>query len=174
MKIVKTITHILGRIIEISGIIAALLIFLIAVMVSLSIGGRYIMIPIHWIEPFSVYFFIAASYMAAAYAMYKVEHIKVDILINQFSMKTKKVLECFLMAVSLVFFIYLTKYSWVMAHSSYVKNSKDLSIIQIPIWIPQSFLVIGSALLCLAIIRHLLLLFLKDENDAENTTPLPG
>lgn len=172
MKILKAVTRIIGRLMEVAGIIAGLLIFLIAVMVLLSVIGRSIMIPLHWVEPYSVYFFIAASYMAAAFAMYKVEHIKVDILINRFSKKTNKVLEFFLMIVSLVFFINLSKYSWVMMHSSYVKNSKDLSIVQIPIWIPQSFLVIGSVLLCLAIIRHLLLLFLKDENETENETPL--
>lgn len=174
MKIMKMTTRILGRIIEVAGVIAGLLIFLIAAMILLSIGGRNMMIPVYWVEPYSVYFFIAISYMAAAYAMYKSEHIKVDILTNRFSMKTKKVLECFLMTVSLVFFIYLAKYSWVMAHRSYVNHSKDLSIIQIPIWIPQSSLVIGCVLLCLAIIRHLLLLFLKDENKSENETPLLG
>lgn len=174
MKIVKMITYIIGKILEVAGIIAGLLIFLIAAMVLISVAGRNIMIPIHWVEPISVYFFIAASYMAAAFAMYNVEHIKIDILTNLFSRKTNKVLEIFLMIVSLVFFIFLTKHSWVMMHSSYVKHAKDLSIIQVPIWIPQSSLVIGSVLLCLAIIRHLLLLFLKDQHEAAKETQVLG
>lgn len=172
MKIVKTITYIIGKIMDVAGIIAGLLIFFIAAMVIISIAGRNIMIPVHWVEPISVYFFIAASYMAAAFAMYNVEHIKIDILTNRFSRKTNKVLEMILMIVSLVFFIFLTKHSWVMMHSSYLKHAKDLSIIQVPIWLPQFSLVIGCFLLCLAIIRHVLLLFVKDHQQAENETPV--
>jgi C4-dicarboxylate transporter, DctQ subunit len=172
MKIVKMITFIIGEILKVAGIIAGILIFLIAAMVLISVAGRNIMLPIHWVEPFSVYFFIAASYISAAFAMYNAEHIKIDILTNQFSSKTNKVIEIFLMTGSLVFFIFLTKHSWVMMHSSFVKHAKDLSIIQVPIWIPQSSLVIGSVLLCLAIIRHVLLIFLKDHQDAENETPV--
>lgn len=174
MKIVKVTTRIISRIIEGAGVIAGLLIFIIAIMILLGIGGRNMMIPVYWVEPLSVYFFIATSYIAAAYAMYRSEHIKVDILFSRFSNKTKKVLESVLMVISLVFFSYLTKYSWAMAHRSYMNNAKDLSIMQIPIWIPQSTLVIGYVLLCLAIIRHLLLLLFKDENEAKNENSLMG
>ncbi|TSI08985.1 TRAP transporter small permease [Lysinibacillus sp. BW-2-10] len=151
--VLKGIDHLLNF----SGILAGISILLITFFVTWGVIARLFHIEAPWIEPVSVYMFVASSYLATSYAMKNLEHIRVDILIQQFSIKIRKVLDTVLMLLSLFFFTYVTWRAFHMFQNSFERKTTDLSLLQVPLWIPQIFVFVGFVFLCLAIIRHIIM-----------------
>jgi len=164
VEIVKLFLTAVDKIIDFSGVIASVCIFFISFFVSWGIIARYFHLKVYWVEPVTVYMFIAASFLTIAYTMKENEHIRVDILISQLPTKVAKVLETILMIICLVLFIYVTKISYDMFANSLSMQTKDLSIIQVPIWIPQIFVVLGWAVFVLSLIRHIILIWVDEES----------
>ncbi|SOC37842.1 TRAP transporter small permease [Ureibacillus acetophenoni] len=152
----------IDRILNFSGIIAGIAILLISFFVTWGVLARLLHIDASWVVPITVYMFVASSYLAASYAMKNLEHIRVDILIQQLPIIVRKILDTLLMIVSLLFFTYVTLRSFDMFHNSFVRKTTDLSLLQIQVWIPQLFVVIGFIFLCLSIIRHILMTWTMD------------
>jgi C4-dicarboxylate transporter DctQ subunit len=154
MKTLRLIHRSLGNLLNLSGILAGTAICAIGFSVTWGAISRLLYMPAHWVEPFSVYLFIAASFLGAAYAMKKGEHIKVDILTRRLPEKVRAGVEMFTSLLAFIFFAYLTWHSTMMAHRSFLRETTDLSLLEIPIWIPQSFVPLGSILMCLSLIWY--------------------
>lgn len=161
-KVIKTIDYI----IDLSGIFASLCIFFTCFFVSWGVIARYFYISAHWVEPVTIYMFIATAFLTISYTMKKNEHVRVDILTSKLSDKNQKILETILMLFCVIFFIYVAKSSYDMFFNSWKLKTKDLSIIQVPIWIPQIIIVIGLFVFVLSIIRYIYSLWF--ENVSEN------
>lgn len=147
----------IDRLLNFSGIVAGISILLITFCVTWGVIARLFYIDASWVVPVSVYMFVAASYLATSYAMKNLEHIRVDILVQQFPIKIRKVLDTALMLLSLLFFSYITLRTFDMFQNSLARKTTDLSLLQVPIWIPQIFVFVGFVFLCLAIIRHIMM-----------------
>lgn len=147
----------IDRILNFSGIVAGISILLISFFVTWGVFARLFHIDAAWVVPITVYMFVAASYLATSYAMKNLEHIRVDILIQQLPSNVRKILDTILMLLSLLFFTYVTMKTFDMFHNSFSRKTTDLSLLQIQIWIPQIFVFLGFVFLCLAIIRHILM-----------------
>jgi TRAP-type C4-dicarboxylate transport system permease small subunit len=146
----------IDKLLSLAGILSGLMIAGICIIVTLGTVFRYFFLPSYWVEPYAVYMFIAASFFGAAYAMQKKEHVKVDILIRNFSPRVRKVLEAGTSLLALVFFVYLTWRSGVMVMFDYRGGTRDLSLLQIHVWIPKSFAALGALLLSLSLVSHLI------------------
>ena len=166
-KSLRMIERSIGKILDYVGIIIGFIIIIIALIISFSVIGRNISIPIHWSDPISIYLFLGSSYLAVAYAMYKKEHIHVDILIIRFPMKFRKYLEFVWFVIMIFLFTYISKNAYTMMLNSYSKGATDLSYIKVPVWIPQLFLVISFILLIFAMIRHLIILIIREANEGK-------
>lgn len=160
MKSLILIRSVIGKILNFSGVLAGLLLVIIGFIVTWGVISRYFFLPSYWIEPYSIYLFIASSFLAGAYAMKTGEHIKIDILISNLSTRARKFLDIVTSLIAFAFFIYLTWRSTVMVMQSYHNETKDLSILEIHLWIPQSFVALGSILMCLSLIFHILTILL--------------
>lgn len=158
----KWVMRLMDRVIDAAGALAGISVFLICFAVTWGVIARYFHIGAHWVEPVTVYMFIAASFLAASYAMKKNEHIRVDILLGKLNPGMKRMLETLLMSVSLALFLYISKLAFDMFQQSLTFNTKDLSLLQVPIWIPQAFVFIGFVLLVLSIVRRILVIWMPD------------
>ncbi|WP_138416338.1 TRAP transporter small permease [Aquibacillus sediminis] len=163
MKVLIVLKKFLSSLLDLSGIIAGFIIAIVGVMVSWGVIARYFFIPSYWVEPYSIYLFIGASFLGAAYAMKKGEHVKVDILIRVLSPVVRKGVDLLTASLAFVFFIYLTWRSTLMVKHSYQSKTTDLSLLEIYVWIPQSFVVLGSILMCLSIIWYVLNIITPDD-----------
>ncbi|AMO87634.1 TRAP-type C4-dicarboxylate transport system, small permease component [Solibacillus isronensis B3W22] len=159
----KKIIKVIDSIIDFSAILASLFIFCICFIVTWGIIAREFHLKIYWVEPFSIYMFIAAAFLTIPYTMKMNEHIRVDILLSKLSPKVAKILDTVLMTFSLVLFLYITKVTYDMFWSSWTMKTKDLSIIQVPIWIPQLFVVVGWSVFVLSIFRYILAIWFEEK-----------
>ncbi len=157
MKVLIRLNQIIDRLLDFSGLMAGLLIASIGFIVTIGTIFRYFSYPLHWVEPISIYFFIASSFMGAAYAMKKGEHIRVDILISNLSHRNRDLLDIFTSVIALLFSLLLMWKGCEMVFRTFSSGQKDLSLLEIPLWIPQLFVPLGGLLLSLAIIRRIII-----------------
>ena len=137
--------------------IAALLIILMLACIGYSVVQRYFFgTPVTWTDELTGYLVVAIVMFGAAETLWRGEHIVVDLLTAGRRGMTNKIIEVWsnlaVIAVALTLLI--------SAHStlSYSYNFGILSngYLEVPMWIPQSSLVVGGVLLLLmAIVRIL-------------------
>ena len=167
MKILNLIRDAIGKVSDLSGILAGISIFLVSIFITWGVIARYFLFPSHWVEPVSVYMFIAAAFLAMPYAMKKMDHIRVDLIVSKLPGNLARITDTITLTLAVVFFFYLTWRGFELASSSYTRNTKDLSIIQVPLWIPQIFLAVGSILLTLSIIRQIIIIWTERDYEKE-------
>ncbi len=169
MKGLVIVNNIISKILSLSGILAGIMIVIIGFIVTWGSIARYMLISSLWVDPVSVYLFIAASFLGTAYAMKLREHVRVDIIIRLLPPKYKLSLDIGTSLLALLFFSYLTWQSFLMTMNSFHENITDLSLLRIPLWIPQSFVPLGALVLCLGIIWHIMnLCYPFEKNKVEN------
>ena len=110
----------------------------------------------------STYVLIFAGFLGMAYTMRKNGHICVDFLYARFSRNVRRVLDIFTSALSL-----FAMYVCVTESTNYMLMSYDMgivspSLLRVPLWIPQTAMVVGFTLLFLEILNHLLRDFFDD------------
>lgn len=146
---------IIDAIIDFAGVLASICIFFICFFVTWGVIARYFHIAAHWVEPTTIYMFIAATFLTISITMKNNEHVRVDILTSKLSPFVNKILDTSLMVIFLVFFAFVTKSVFQMLQNSYAFQTKDLSIIQVPVWIPQACMFIGCSIFLLSIVRYI-------------------
>src|SRR4051794_29907929 len=108
MKSINAISKAIGKLLNLAGILSGFIIVFVSIFVTWGVIARIFHIEAHWVEPVSVYMFVASSFLATSYAMKNLEHIRVEILVQNFSLKVRKILDTFLMILSFFFFSYVT------------------------------------------------------------------
>ena len=164
--LMRKVIKVIDSIIDFSAILASLFIFCICFIVTWGIIAREFHLKVYWVEPVTIYMFIAAAFLTIPYTMKMNEHIRVDILMSKLSIKVAKILDTVLMTLSLILFLYITKVTYDMFWSSWTMKTTDLSIIQVPIWIPQIFVVIGWSIFVLSILRYILAIWFVEKKTA--------
>lgn len=161
----RKVIKVIDTVIDFSGILASICIFFTCFIVTWGVIARYFQVKVYWVEPVTIYMFIAISFLTISYTMKVNEHVRVDILTSRLPEKVRKILETILMTICLLLFLFITKISFTMFKSSWDLKTKDLSIIQIPIWIPQSIVVIGWGIFVLSIIRYIWAIWYEEKID---------
>jgi TRAP-type C4-dicarboxylate transport system permease small subunit len=152
----------IDRISRFAGVIAGLSVLGIGFFVSYSVLMRYVFNnPPVWVDPISVYLMITGTYFGAVYAMSKSSHIKVDILLERLPFKVRKIVEMTAMLCVLGFALLLFTQSLDMVLEAYASQQKDITVIETPLYIPQSAIPIGTAMMMLAVISQILKLFVE-------------
>lgn len=155
--------RILGVITNAAAAIAGLAILLTAFMICYEIIARSIFHhPTVWVMEISTYCLVLAGFFGMAYTMRKNGHICVDFLYGRFPRKVQKGLDIITSILSLfVMYVCMTESTNYMLMSK-AMGAVSPSLLRVPLWIPQTFMVIGFVLLFLEIINHLLGDFFAD------------
>jgi TRAP-type C4-dicarboxylate transport system permease small subunit len=147
-----------------AAVLAALCLIAILVLIVMQMVARWTGAIFPGAANYAGYAMAAASFLAFASTLNRGAHIRVSILLNVVSSRTRRVLElwCFGLG-SLIawYFVYhagrFTYWSWKFNE---VSQAQDAS----PLWIPQSVMVIGGALLAIALTDNLAHVIFKGDH----------
>jgi len=178
-----------------SGWAAAFFILLICVVVIVQVVlnlidkvygalfGTAIGLTIPSYADFTGFFLAAASFLALAYTLREGGHIRVSLLLQLFPKKIQHIAEIWCLGLAGCMSLYFTYYTGRLVLESWTYNDLSAGMIAVPIWIPQSSILLGLGILSIAFMDELICVLKggtasydgKGENllskaDAENST----
>lgn len=105
---------------------------------------------------FTGFFLAAASFMALAHTLRQGGHIRVTLIISHLSSRIRHIFEtwCLLLATGIT--IYFSWYTYLLIRESYTYHDLSSGMIAVPIWIPQSAMLLGLVVLSIALIDELI------------------
>ena len=150
----------LDRLYVSSGAIASLLIAGICILVCVQVlfnlitrfGGFSINLTIPSYGDFAGYMLAAASFLALAYTLTQGGHIRVNLVLSRLPKHGKWLAEMLSLCACAVISGYATYYMGKLCFESYEFGDLSPGIIAIPIWIPQSSVVVGMFILTVALV----------------------
>jgi TRAP-type C4-dicarboxylate transport system permease small subunit len=113
----------------------------------------------------------ASAFLALAYTLRSGEHIRMALILQMFHGKARHALEVLATLVGVIFSGFMAYYSVKLCVVSYQLNDLSQGIVPLPLWIPQSAMGIGCALLFIAMVDRLVGLLMglpvpEDQSDA--------
>ena len=136
--------------------IATLCVLITLITTGYSVFLRYALgKPITWIDELSGYLVVAIVMFGAAEALRRDDHIQVDIVTARLRGRALACMRVVWMAMVIAFTAVLLISAW-----GTVTFSRDFGLysdgyMEMPMWIPQSLLIVGSVLLLLAAIAKI-------------------
>ncbi len=165
----------LDKLYDFSGYGAALFILAICLVVmaqvtlNLSdniakyITGEAIGLTIPSYADFTGYFLAAASFMALAHTLKSGGHIRVTLLLQILSQKNQRLFEIWCLVVAASMAIFFTVNIALLLYESFIYNDLSPGIIAIPIWIAISPMLLGMAILAIALVDETLIVIKGNE-----------
>ena len=159
-SVYKMYDHVLGLVTNIAAAIAGLAVLLTAFMICYEIIARSLLhSPTVWVMEISTYLLVLAGFFGMSYTMRRNGHICVDFLFAKFPRNVRRGLDILTSILALfVMYVCMTESTNYM-FMSMEKGIVSPSLLRVPMWIPQTFMVIGFVLLFLEILNHLLVDF---------------
>lgn len=144
-----------GAVLARSVALCATLILAIGVIVTYEVIARWVFgAPTIWAQEITVYLLIACAFVGLAPTMHAGEHIRIDLLFKRFREGGRSAVE---LLACLCIAAYAGIAAWggyEMAAQSFKYGRKSLTLLAVPVWIPQLVVPIGAAmLLIVAIVR---------------------
>ena len=160
--------RILGYLTSGAAAIAGLAILATAFIICYEIFARSVLhSPTVWAMEISTYLLILAGFFGMSYTMRTNGHICVDFLYSRFSKNVRRVLDIITSLLSLfAIYVCMTESTNYML-MSLAMGVVSPSLLRVPLWIPQLFMVIGFVLLFLEIIDHFFGDFFNDEKEGK-------
>lgn len=121
---------------------------------------------------FTGFLLAAASFLALAHTFRCGAHIRVTLLVSNLPPKIAGYLEIWCILCASAISWYFTWYTGFLVRDSFLYHDLSPGMIAIPLWIPQTFMLIGLLILSIALIDELLTLVRgrtpQDRHDKEN------
>jgi len=150
-----------------SGWLAAIFIALICLLVvaqvalnlvdriSTVLTGTAIGLTISSYADFTGFFLAAASFLALTHTFREGGHIRVTLVIGNFSRPVRRIMEVWCVVVASAIAFYFTWYTALLVWESYSYHDLSIGMVAVPIWIPQSGMLLGLLILDVALIDDL-------------------
>ncbi len=137
--------------------LAALFLIGLLVMVLLSILGRQLHFFVPGTDAYAGYFMAASGFLALAHTLKRGEHIRVSLVINWLSGRSRKAFELWALGVATLLSALFAFYSCKLAWQSYLFHDISTSSDATPLWIPQIAMALGTIVLTIALLDELVL-----------------
>lgn len=148
--------RIVGVVLGAFNVVGASLIVLVLVATALSVFQRYVLgKPMAGVDEATGFLVVAIVMAGAGSALRSGDHIRIDILIDAVGSRMRPWFDAFAYASVLLFSLLLTYTAWHSVTFSYAFEVYSAGYLELPIWIPQSTMVIGGALLTLAAVERI-------------------
>ena len=149
------------RILWAGGVVSAALIVYILAITAIAVVYRYFLgDPIRGVDEQTGFLIVAVVMAGAAEVMRRDEHIGIDILTNLAPTGVKRCFEGLGHIAVAVFAAVLFYTAWHTVTFSYGFQAYSTGALEIPMWIPQSTMLVGAFLLFLVALLKLLRLVL--------------
>lgn len=159
-----TLRRILDFLYGLSGVCAALCLIGILGLIVLQMLARWTGEVFPGAPNYAGYAMAAASFFAFASALGRGAHIRVSILLNAVPAKIKYVMELWCFGIGTTIAAYFTYYAYEFVYFSWRFNEISQGQDAVHLWIPQSVMIIGGALLTLCLLDNLIHLILRGEH----------
>ncbi len=116
------------------------------------ITGSAIGLTIPSYADFTGFFLAAASFLALAHTLRQGGHIRVTLLISHFNARLQRIVEIWCLLLSSAVALYFTWYTFLLIRESYTYHDLSSGMIAVPIWIPQSTMLLGLVVLSIALL----------------------
>ena len=142
--------------------IAALLLSIL-VIVELVFERYFFQRAITWQTELVTMLLVASTFIGSAYVLSEKGHVSMDWIYDFLSKKNIIKLKIFTSLISLLFFLFLFYFTFIMVEEAFTKNYTTGTVWSPPLWIPYSSMLIGASLMILQYIAEIIKLF--DEKD---------
>ena len=148
----------------ISGALAAACLVAILLLIVVQMVARWTGEVFPGAASYAGYAMAGASFLAFANALNRGAHIRVSVLLNALPDGPKRLLDiwCFGLAAAIAW--YFTYYAYWFVYWSWKFNEVSQAQDATALWIPQSVMVVGGAILALALTDNLVNLIVKGEH----------
>jgi TRAP-type C4-dicarboxylate transport system permease small subunit len=131
--------------------LCAACILAIAVIVMYEVVVRTVFnAPTTWGQEVAVYLLLAAAFLGFAPTLAAGQHIRIDILSSRFGPRTQAVLECMFNLAIAAFAALVVWGGSEMLLQSFRFGRKSLTLLEVPVWIPQLLIPVGGCLLLIS------------------------
>ncbi|MFZ5632967.1 MAG: TRAP transporter large permease subunit [Bacillota bacterium] len=111
--------------------------------------------PTDWVQDVSVYVMIWFAFITAGYTWRKERHIRVDVVTDRIAPAGRKALALVTSLFTLFYAGLLVVQGWKMVSLSMSSGQVTPNVLQVPVWLVQFGIVLGSAVLALQLIRQI-------------------
>jgi TRAP-type C4-dicarboxylate transport system permease small subunit len=136
------------------GIGAAASIFLMALFVVAGIVLRIFHVTIPGAIEIPSFCLVSASFLALAHTFRHNIHIRISVLTQYLSPRSRRFFEMFALLVAGVTSIWLTFHTGTMAWEAFIFNDRSEGMLSIPLWIPQLLMSVGILMLCISVVEE--------------------
>lgn len=154
----KALLHAVDRLGDLGAAIATLVTWLLAFTVTYDVVLRTLGEPTLWAAETSVYLMIAAAFLGAGSTQAIGGHFRVTFLRDHLPAAIRTVFDLISAGCGLLFAILLTIGAWRLVSFSWMLDFRTSTLLQVPLWLLQGFILIGGILLALACFRDLVLI----------------
>jgi TRAP-type C4-dicarboxylate transport system permease small subunit len=132
------------------GYISGLGILIMGLILSYEVVCRYFFnSPTIWVQEVAVYIYMWTMLAGCSYTLQKGKHVRIDLVLEKLSKRTQKMLEVVTSIVGMGFSAVVAWQGYLMLASSLKFSKVSATPLRVPMWIPQSALFLGFALLTL-------------------------
>lgn len=130
------------------------LIAILVMMMALSIG-REVGFNVKSGDDITAWCMAAMAFLGLAHTFKSGEMIRVGLLTDKLTGRTKWVFELFSLTMAAVFVGFFAWQVVLMTHTSYVINDMSTGVLVVPLWIPQTGFAAGLIILFIAVVDEL-------------------
>jgi TRAP-type C4-dicarboxylate transport system permease small subunit len=134
-----------------SGLLAGFFLVAIAVLSLAQVGGRLLGFAAHSFDEFAGYCMAASSFLGLAYTLRANEHIRMTLLLHHARGGARRALEIACLAAGVFLAGFFAWYACDMTWFSYATGDVSQGLVPVPLWIPQSAMAAGLAVLLVAL-----------------------
>ncbi len=117
--------------------------------------GEAIGLTIPSYADFTGYFLAAASFLALAFTLREGGHIRVSLILNHLPTAIRFGAELWSIVLAAAISYYFTWFTFSLTHESFIYNDLSPGMVAVPIWIPQSTMLVGLLILSIALTDEL-------------------
>jgi C4-dicarboxylate transporter DctM subunit len=140
-----------------AGYVAGFFILIIGVIVTYDVLARYLFnAPTVWVLEISIILGIGAAFLGGGYCLREKNHINVDNVISKLSRPNRILVELMGLIFSTIYCFVLTWKGLILTIVAFQTGEVSPTVLNIPVWIPLSFVPLGGALLMLEFIRQIM------------------
>ena len=130
------------------GIVCGIGILLMGLIISYEVVCRYVFnSPTRWTQEVSIYLFMWTMLAASSYTLQVGKHVRVDLLIEHMQPRTRTIFEIITGVIGMIYCAIISVQAYEMLQMSIKYEKLSATLLRVPLWIPQSALLIGFVLL---------------------------
>ena len=161
-QMITVLNNLLKKLYQYSGYLAAFFLILVAVFILTGVSSRLFGFYIRGLAEYSGYCMAASTFFALAFTFSEGGHIRITLFLEKMNFKTKKIFEIWCLFIGSFFSGFLAFYFIKMLIISFKFQERSEGADEILIWIPQIPIAIGSSILFICLLHHLILKVTKN------------